>query len=219
MKLVKFYTILTYYVLIFSVLYLFLDISIFNLMKAHLYLILIFVIYEMLIMIKIFYELFKHAIIAYSLLIMQVIILLFLVYLLDYSGIYLIINLFTTILLVYLLLEIHQKKLVSNPHSYNHLIIRNNFLLTVIYIGYGVSCYVTFIMSHPHFLDVFNNMEDMSYSLFSPYLLIMLLLYQMRYDHKTDVFNTQFKYTKGNMKLIIRKNFLLNVISLLFIFI
>ncbi len=217
MKWIKLHTILSFYsiAIIFCLFYL--DLTI---IEEYLYILIIAVMIETLIFIKIIVQLFKDRTISYSSLYLQGLILVTTFYLLEFKGGYLYLILISTILLYYLISKMHDKvRKMTSRKTYYFLKIRNNFLLTVIYIGYGAICYFAFFFSHQNITNVFRHIEKAVYYVMYPYAIIIIILVSLQYDRDTDEYNTKQKYKEDKVWSILKRNLIMNALSLLFLMI
>lgn len=216
MKLIKLHSLMSFYILVLAIMFLSIDSTVYDQIHTHYYSFGLVMVLEMVISLKLILQILKRNYIAYSELLYQFTILVVMVYALEYKGFYFYLILFMTVFLYYLLYKMHLKALVkTGTKQYYHLKIRNNFLLTVIYIGYGVFCYVTFIMTHNDYINILNQIENALYYVIYPYLIIILILFKLQYDVKTDKYNTINKYRQIHLKSILKRNILLNGLSLL----
>lgn len=216
MKLIKLHTLMSFYILALAFMFISIDSTVYDQIHNHYYSFGLVMAFEMVISLKLIIQVFKRNYIAYSELLYQFIILVVMVYALEYKGYYFYLILLMTLLLYFLLYKMHLKLLVKTGiKRYYHLKIRNNFLLTVIYIGYGVFCYGTFILAHNDYMVILNQIENALYYVIFPYLIIILILFKLQYDVQTDKYNTINKYRQIHLKSILKRNLLLNGLSLL----
>ncbi|QVK18879.1 hypothetical protein KHQ81_03980 [Mycoplasmatota bacterium] len=219
MKLVKFHSIMSFYGLTLVIMFLSIGSTVYDLIQTHSYCFWLIIILEIGISIKLIIQIFKYDYFPYSDLLNQFIIFIVMIYAFEYKGFYFYFFILLTILLLYLLNRLHRKILVRSGTKYFYqLEIRNNFLLTVIYIGYGAFCYGTFILTHHDYMEILNQIENALYYVIYPYLIIILILFKLQYDNKTDKYNTKQKYSKDHLKSILKRNIFLNGLSLLLLF-
>lgn len=219
MKLFKLHSILSFYILIGVIVFFYIDKAVYYQINTHIYFVIVFVMIEIFFSFKVINKLFYNYYIAYSDLITQFTILIIMIYALEFSTTYQILIILITILLVYSLNKMHKRMFIqTRTKKYYHLKIRNNLLLTVIYIGYGVFCYFAFIITHPDFKTLLNQIDNAIYYVIYPYLIVILILFRLQYDNITDIYNTKQKYIKDRKKLILKRNLLINGLSLLLFF-
>lgn len=216
MKLVKLHSLMSFYILALVIMILYMDSNVYVQITTHLYSFLFFILLEVIISVKLIIQILKNNYIAYSEIFYQLIIIIVMVYALEYEGLYFNLILLMTVLLFYLLKKMHQLVLMKTTTKLSyHLKIRNNFLLTVIYIGYGALCYGAFIMTNHDYITILNQIENAIYYVIYPYLIIIIILFSLQYDKKTDKYNSNRKYSQINFKSILKRNIFLNGLSLL----
>lgn len=213
MKLYKIHFLITIYFFIITLIYLYNDVPTTK-ASEHVIFIIVIGIIEIVLLISIIYKLIKNNVIAYSKLFQQILIILPIYFFFQFSHYYFYILIIITILLYIFIKKFHELVLVNRNKEY-HLKIRNKFIVNVIYIGYGVISYVLFILSNEDFYTYFSNIEDAFYVVFTPYLIIVMVLYSLQYDNKTDVFQTKTRYIKSNKRKILKRNLLINLLCLL----
>lgn len=218
MKNIKLYTIFSYYSFLTILLHQFFDDSMINhIHHYHLLSMVIFLI-EISLFIIVILNLFRKAIVASSILLSQLIILLIYFWALEYKVIYSYGLIIMTLLLAFILSKLHQKVLVTKRNFiYHKLIIKNNALLTLVYIIYGLTSYVGIYFSFSNLDVVFKNPINMLYFALFPYIIIILILFRLSINLKTDSENTINKYKKQNSQKIIIQDLLLNILSILLI--
>ncbi len=212
MKIVKLYSIITYYILASAAIY---QLEEIETVDKHLPFWIIIAILELIYFITLIKRLIIDNNLSYSSMLRQLSIIVISMFIFEYSGIYFYIMIVSTILLFYLLNVIHQKEFTSTRmNAYNNLKIRNNILLSVIYIGYGVLCYGLYILNNPQYITLVKEPMNLIYYAFYPYVIIILGLFNLSYDVNTDKYNTDRRYKDRNKRSIIKRNIGINLISM-----
>lgn len=159
---------------------------------------------ELILFIIIIIRLFKKGIISYSLLLNQFLIIIVSLYAFEVNF-YLFISL--TLILYYALFKLHKKELSRSTYR---LHIVNNTLLTIVYLAYGLINYGLFYLSN----EIPEDALELIYYAFYPYLIIITILFCIKFDPKIDQLKTDLIYQE-NIRKIYKRNLLINILSII----
>ncbi len=216
MKLSKIHSLLTIYLIVFTFVYLYNDLPSTKLAIYGKFIVIVGII-EIIFFINIFYTLFYKNVIAYSKLFQQILIIIicyFFFQITNYYYFYILIII--TMLIYFFIKKFHEYKLVEKKNEH-YLVIRNKLIINVIYIVYGVISYALFIISNENFSTYFYNIDDAFFIVFSPYIIIVMILFSLQYDNTTDIHQTKKRFVATRNKLIFKRNLLINSICIWFL--
>jgi len=193
---VKLYTVISIYLLLAALLYE--DLYFFGI-------ILIFLVIT-------FIRLVKKHIISYSLIIKQLLIIIIGLFSIMFNNIYFYLFIMMSVVLYMFLIKLHKKELFKTSRVITYrLHIRNNSLLTIAYILYGLLSYVMLYISIE---EILTNSIDLLYYAFIPYIIIIIMLFSLKFDNKIDKLITNNVY-QGNLSKVIKRNIIINILSII----
>src|SRR5690554_1314574 len=193
---VKLYTVISIYLLLAALLYE--DLYFFGI-------ILIFLVIT-------FIRLVKKHIISYSLIIKQLLIIIIGLFSIMFNNIYFYLFIMMSVVLYMFLIKLHKKELFKTSRVITYrLHIRNNSLLTIVYILYGLLSYVMLYISIE---EILTNSIDLLYYAFIPYIIIIIMLFSLKFDNKIDKLITNNVY-QGNLSKVIKRNIIINILSII----
>lgn len=150
-------------------------------------------------------KLFIKQTIAFSIILRQLLIIIVTIFSINITHFLLFIIL--TLVLYYALDKLHKKVLIKTAKRiYYHLEIKNNTLLTLIYLGYGLLSYLIIYLEKIKLIESL----DLLYYAFYPYMIIIFILICLKCDFIIDDYITNTYFQKFNKKV-----FFINILTLI----
>ena len=194
MKYIKAYTLISYYFIISAI---FTEYLSFELITKNNYYLLILFVSGIFLFLIIVYRLIK-GIFSYSLLFKQLLILICVFFALefqDYSR------------YIFILMSMMLYIIISSLHSKN----QHKLELTIVYLVYGFLTYLLLLPNYSLEIDAIY----LIYYAFFPYLIIILILFSLKFTIESDKIKTKAEFTANKLRLNIKRNLLLNILSII----